>query len=370
VFCAVLTPRLVDDLRVRALRRWAGLRAGKTPAFVAVASGALLLGFVAGVGAAVATNALYRYDSVTRRTGFGLSDLSFPVAAAQFVEHNALAGNMLNDYSVGTYLNWRLFPARRTFIDGHTYSAARLSEYLKFMGGGTSYQAIAAKYDVGFFFLSHKSVETRALILKLLRDPNWALVYFDEMAMIFAANRPENAAVIARQRIDPGALSALPRELANIRQREDFYLGHTDRGLILSVLGATQAATSELEKAVAENPKSFVSLTALGNQRSQNRRFDEGAAACAAAIALRSRYAPAHACLGVLRLQQNRTKEAIVSLERAVALNPKAPTVHFNLGVAYENDGDRTRALEQYRKELEVNPPFTPAQEAVRRLTR
>lgn len=368
VFCAVLTPRLVDELRAGAALRWASLRSGRAPVFVAVVAAVLLLGFVAGTAIGVSTNALYRYDSVTRRTGFGISDLVFPIAAADFVERNAPAGNMLNDYSVGTYLNWRLFPARKTFVDGHTYSAARLAEYLKFIGGGTSYQSIAAKYDVGFFFLSHKSAETRALIRNLLRDSQWALVYFDEMAMIFARNRPENAEIIGRYRIEPKALAALPRELANIRHPDDTYLGHTDRGLILSTLGFAQAATSELETAVAANPRSFVALTALGNQRSQAGRLDEGVVACETAVALRSRYAPARACLGVLYLQQKRTKEAIASLERAVALNAKAAIVHFNLGIAYENDGERRRALEQYRKELALNPAFKPAQEAMRRL--
>jgi len=360
VFCAVILPVSAETLRakvaLRILRR-GGERRGDV---VAWGASAVLMATMAGIAYSAATDRIYRYDALARRTGFGVSDLVYPIAAAEFVERNDLPGNVFNDYSIGTYLNWRFFPARKTFIDGHTYTPESLAFYRRVTAGAVPYRQVVDQYGINTFLLSHKSAEARDLIAKLYRDAQWALVYFDEIAVIFLRRTPENEDLIARFRVEP-AVSERPVSA-------DSYLGHTDRGLALSSLGLDTLALAELERADRDNPRSFVTLTALGLVLDARGARARALAAYERSVGIRSGYAPAHYWLGVAYLRQKRLAEGIAQLEKAIHINPKLPLAHYNLGAAYENRGDKSRAREQYRRELEIDPSCQPAQKGLRRL--
>ncbi len=360
VFCAVILPSYAEALRARIARPL--LRRGRERRGDVLVWGvsAVLVAAIAGIAYGAATDRIYRFDALARRTGFGVSELVYPIAAADFVERNELPGNVFNDYSIGTYLNWRLFPSRKTFIDGHTYTPESLAFYRRVMAGGVPYRQVADQYRINTFLLSHKSAEARDLIGKLYRDEQWALVYFDEIAVIFLRRVPENEPLIARFRVKPAA-SERPISA-------DSYLGHTDRGLALSSLGLDALALTELERADRDNPHSFVTLAALGLVLDARGERARALLAYERAVGLRSGYAPAHYWLGVAYLRQKRLSEGIAQLEQALRINPKLPLAHYNLGAAYENRGDKSRAREQYRRELELDPSSQPAQKGLRRL--
>jgi len=369
VFGAVILPSYAEALRAR-VARWMARRGGeRCGAALALGVSALLLATMAGIAYGAATDRIYRFDALSRRTGFGVSELVYPIAAANFVERADLPGNVFNDYSIGTYLNWRLFPARKTFIDGHTYTPESLAYYRQVMAGSVPYRQVADQYRIKTFFLSHKSAEARDLIAKLYRDEQWALVYFDEMAAIFLERVPENEELIARYRIDLTTLERSgPAPLANVSDPTDFYLGRTDRGLALSGLGLDAPALAELEQADRENPRSFVTLTALGLLLDKRGESARALAAYERAVGVRSGYAPGRFWLGVAYLRQKRLAEGIAQLEKALSINPTLPLAHYNLGAAYENRGDKRRAREHYRQELELDPSCQPAQKGLRRL--
>ena len=368
VFCALLLPPYAESLRARIAQRLAG--GGERGRAVLTATASILIAVaVSGVAYAAVTDRLYRFDAISRRTGFGVSELAYPSAAADFVERANLPGAMFNDYSIGTYLNFRLFPSRKTFIDGHTYTPETLAYYRQVMAGNVPYQQVADRYGVNYFFLSHRSAEARELIVRLFRDDHWSLVYFDEMAVVFLKRAPENADAISRYGIDLDARGqAIPATLSNVRDPDDFYLGHTDRGLALSAWGRSDAALSELEEAARERPRSFVTLTALAIQLAQRGEMPRALAAAEASARVRPGYAPGRFWLGMLLLRQKRTSDGIAELAAALRINRKFPLAHFNLGAAYENQGDKRRAREEYRLELATNPSCQPAKNGVRRL--
>jgi hypothetical protein len=144
VIGAVLLPAYAKDLRLLIARRIARRRDTAREAAIALGVSAVLLATIGGVAFAAATDRIYRFDAISRRTGFGVSDLVYPIAAAEFIERNDLPGNLFNDYSIGTYLNWRLFPARKTFIDGHTYTPDRLAYYRQVMRRCGKQKAVVA----------------------------------------------------------------------------------------------------------------------------------------------------------------------------------------------------------------------------------
>jgi tetratricopeptide (TPR) repeat protein len=369
VFCAAILPFYAEGVRAKiasTILRRGGERRG---AVIAAAVVALLMLAMGGIAYGAATDRLYRFDATARRTGWGVSDLVYPVAAADFMDRNDLPGNVFNDYSCGTYLNWRFYPARKTFIDGHTYTPESLAYYRQVMAGAIPYQQVVDRFHVGVFFLDHKSAEARPLIARLYDDAEWALVYFDEIAAIFVKKTPENGDRIAKLRVDlAGGEHPVPARLQNVRETADAYLGHTDRGLALSGLGLDAEAIAELTEADHENPDSFVTSTALGLLL--DKRGDGAAAVSAYGRALSGRpgYAPAHFWLGMAYLRQKRTDDGILELRSALRINRALPFAHYNLGAALENRGDKARAREEYREELTVNPSYTPAVKALHRL--
>src|SRR3989338_9025844 len=52
---------------------------------------------------------IFRYNRSPRRFGFGLSNLTYPAGAADFILKNKLKPNMFNIYVFGGYFNFRLF---------------------------------------------------------------------------------------------------------------------------------------------------------------------------------------------------------------------------------------------------------------------
>jgi Flp pilus assembly protein TadD len=54
--------------------------------------------------------------------------------------------------------------------------------------------------------------------------------------------------------------------------------------------------------------------------------------------------------------RQGLWREAAFRFEKAIAVDPKNARAHNNLAVALEATGDFTRALEEYKKALELDP--------------
>ena len=85
-------------------------------------------------------------------------------------------------------------------------------------------------------------------------------------------------------------------------------------------------------------------------------------------VRARSGYAPGRFWLGLSYLRQKRLDEGIAQIESALRINEALPLAHYNLGAAFENRGDKRRAREHYRQELDANPGCEPAQKGLRRL--
>ncbi|MFN8008807.1 MAG: tetratricopeptide repeat protein [Terriglobia bacterium] len=60
--------------------------------------------------------------------------------------------------------------------------------------------------------------------------------------------------------------------------------------------------------------------------------------------------------LGFAHGQLNEFDPAITAFEKVQALAPKDTATYFNLGLLYWRKGDISKALELYRKGLELNP--------------
>jgi len=62
---------------------------------------------------------------------------------------------------------------------------------------------LVKKFNINYAIIEHGwSPSVADLIKKLYYDPNWILIYYDEIAVIFIKNTPENKALISKFKID------------------------------------------------------------------------------------------------------------------------------------------------------------------------
>ena len=61
--------------------------------------------------------------------------------------------------------------------------------------------------------------------------------------------------------------------------------------------------------------------------------------------------------MGVLLVQQHRATDAIRWFEQALAGSPRFTEARLNLGIAYQEAGNRDKAIEMYRRVQKETPP-------------
>lgn len=152
------------------------------------------------------------------RPGFGIEPGRFPEKAVDDLvkrqREGQPVGNLYNDVAFGGYLLWRLYPPRQVFIDArnevnpglfHELAAARASE--------EGWTALLARYGIDGALVRYDDRPRQVLAppavpggppqiehhttnaLFFPRD-RFALVYWDDVAMIFLRRTPERAALL------------------------------------------------------------------------------------------------------------------------------------------------------------------------------
>ena len=71
---------------------------------------------------------------------------------------------------------------------------------------------------------------------------------------------------------------------------------------------------------------------------------------------------------GELMLYRHQNSSALLIFQEGVKISPEDPSRYFMLGSCYRSMGDITKAKEMYRKSLELNPSYSPAQSALVKL--
>jgi hypothetical protein len=124
-------------------------------------------------------------------TGFGAADISSaPVEAADFIERNRISGNMFNDYGYGGYLDWRLYPAHKTFIDSRALNINIRKEYAWILNAEEVdskgedgvmtrrqlWEMLLKHYKINFVILkvTDPFYQIHRLIFKLAESDQWA----------------------------------------------------------------------------------------------------------------------------------------------------------------------------------------------------
>jgi tetratricopeptide (TPR) repeat protein len=244
--------RLARDVEAAAARL-AGQARGRVPAAARrAAPWACALALAAAAAARAAAHPTF--DS-------GLSHVTYPRAAClRFLREGRFEGNLFhNDVWAGAVALFG-YPRYRLFIDGRleVYGEAFWRDvYFRILGCGPGWEEALARYGVNAALLRTGSPAMRDRIGSVLRvHPEWALVYWDETAMLYVRRIPQHAALIERyavpSEVDPENVAVPASSAARTRFLEamDRALAE-DAGSIPALYGAVAASLADGARDVA-----------------------------------------------------------------------------------------------------------------------
>ena len=134
-----------------------------------------------GIIAAIAALFLgFRFDY--QKLGYAFDPGAFPIEAVNWIENNPQKGDMFNLYQWGGYIEYRLWPEERVFIDSKSdfYGEQFVRQYETVINGDEGWELIIEEYNVEWALIPPDLSIAHAL----QRDLGWKVVYEDETAAI------------------------------------------------------------------------------------------------------------------------------------------------------------------------------------------
>ncbi|MBM3878021.1 MAG: hypothetical protein FJ386_15140, partial [Verrucomicrobia bacterium] len=146
--------------------------------------------------------ALVATQDRTHPFGVGLHPAFYPMGIYRLLEREVPQQRIFNDMRFGGSMLWWLWPKFPPFIDGRgdTYTPEFWQQqYLPVIQAKPDWRARLEAYDIDAVLLPVLAPgRVPRLATALKADPGWALVAFDENAILFLRRTAANEAVIAR----------------------------------------------------------------------------------------------------------------------------------------------------------------------------
>ena len=149
----------------------------------------------------VVSNYYYRSIDPDRRFGFGVAERRFPIKAMEFVEAQGLPKPVITGLAESSYPLFKM-GAGSVFVDGRNevYGPTNTVESVKTFSTGEGLLDTVTRLNV-FTLIAHIENDN-VLVTRLLSDPAWAAVYFDDSHIVFLRNAPSTEPLIQRRKID------------------------------------------------------------------------------------------------------------------------------------------------------------------------
>lgn len=131
--------------------------------------------------------------------GFGV-----PTGGARGVDFflsNNIQGPLFNNFDVGSYLIYRLYPQEKVFVDGRpeAYPATFFTDIYKPMQNDPLvFEAIDSKYHFNTIFFSHtdQTPWAQAFLLQITNNKAWTSIFIDPTVILLVKNNKQNESLI------------------------------------------------------------------------------------------------------------------------------------------------------------------------------
>lgn len=122
---------------------------------------------------------------------------------ADFFKQNGLKGPIFNNYDVGGYLIYELYPAEKVFVDNRpeTYPEQFFKEvYIPSQEDENKWRETDNLYRFNsiFFYRHDLTPWAQKFLISKVKDPDWAPVFVDDFMIIFLKRNEQNAGLISK----------------------------------------------------------------------------------------------------------------------------------------------------------------------------
>lgn len=152
---------------------------------------------------------------ITYRT-IGLGVAPGILRSTEFFKEQGLKGPIFNNYDIGGFLTYGLYPQERVFVDNRPEAYPGeffLRDLLPMQMNDEDWLRVNARYGFNaIFFYRHDATRWgQSFMIRRLADPAWAPVFVDNFVIVIVRRTPENADVIARFEIPKSRFDVQPR---------------------------------------------------------------------------------------------------------------------------------------------------------------
>lgn len=175
---------------------------------------------------------------------FGLGAVKGGKDGVDFFVAKKLHGPIFNNFDAGNYLEYRLYPKERVFVDARpeAYPASFFTDiYIPMLSDNNIFEKVDSRYRFNVIFFAHadQTQAARTFLSYIVQNPNWVLIYLDEYTTLFVKNKAENKSIINKFTIQktyyetPGGISHSFKALVSLanfyakagweKQEEDAY---------------------------------------------------------------------------------------------------------------------------------------------------
>lgn len=209
-----------------------------------------------------ATDRLYFYTRTLHSIGLGINRDVFSEGAIELLQKESIAGNIFHHYDSGGYLIFNLYPRYRVFNDSRLYPFPDevLNLGQEAMTSPDSFEYVKFRYNIRAVLLPIHRPDTWKLVIALLNNPLWAVVYADGAAILFLERGAGNDSIIVKYEMnlmkDFPSLPSPPPAQTKFRlwDRAKTPYGRIFWAMIYSRIGKPDMASQILEPALNYRP--------------------------------------------------------------------------------------------------------------------
>ncbi len=123
--------------------------------------------------------------------------------AADFFRQQHLTGPIYNNFDIGSYLDYRLYPQEKVFVDGRPEAYPKdffQTVYIPMQENPALFAKGDRQYHFNILFISHwdQTPWRNNFLRSLLDNKDYALIYLDDFVVIFVKRTPTNKAIVER----------------------------------------------------------------------------------------------------------------------------------------------------------------------------
>ncbi|WP_303673736.1 tetratricopeptide repeat protein [Vampirovibrio chlorellavorus] len=265
-------------------------------------------------------------------------------------------------YKAGTSYSYNNPQNADAYLQTGAYQAAE-ARYTKLLQANPKNIAARAALSNAQAELFKLGAAEKNANMVLAKSPNNAtartalgIVYRNQTASLDMTYRGQRDELLAK------SASELQKAVAaNPRSPE----AHNQLGVTYRFMGRNAEAQSEFQKALELDPRFAEAILNEGIMRLSSGDVNGAKQQFQRAIKLNSKNYMAHYRLGEAYLQSGDTHQALKSLNTALSLNQGNASVMSKMADAYQAQGNTSAAIANYRKAIQANPAFMPAYVAI-----